>query len=173
MPPLLDYQNLGPPGPKTRATASDSCNCQVCLIARQNLDYAAYAASQSNPVGAPPVNPKSPPQKTLAVCSKCWGAVGKGIPHDCQKSSKVENITNIVKSTSEKSRSKVTSSSLKVIAEEQEVSTRGGVLNLKTGGNPLPVQIGAPTVKPREPKFSHENMKKLQAATNLSDKMLL
>ena len=173
MPPLLDYTTLVPPAPTTRATASDSCSCQICEIARKSLNYVAYKADHSNKLGAPPLNPKSPPQKTLAVCSKCWGEIGKGIPHNCQKSTKRENISNIVKSSSEKSRAKVASSTLKFIAEEQEVSTRGGVVNLQTGGKPLPVQLGTPEVEPRVPKFSHENLKSLQAANNMSDKTLL
>ena len=124
-------------------------------------------------MGAPRINPKSPPQKTLAVCNKCWGETGKGIYHNCKKATKRENITNIVKNTSRKSKAKVTSSTLKVIAEEQQVSTRGGVVNLQTGSKPLPVQIGTPKVKPKVPKFSHENLKRLQAANNLSDKTLV
>ena len=82
-------------------------------------------------------------------------------------------MANIVKNTSGKSRAKVTSVTLKTIAEEQEVSTRGGVVHLQTGAKPIPVQIGTPTVKPKVPKFSHESLKKLQAANNLSDKTLL
>ena len=172
-PPFLNYDNLAPPAPKTRATVSDSCNCQICSIARKTLDYSAFAALHSRKVGAPSTNPKSPPSKTLAVCSKCWGEIGKGKTHNCQKTTKRDNISNIVKNTSGKSRANVASRTLKTIAEEQDVSLRGGVVQLQSGSKTLPVQIGKPTVKPKEPKFSHENLKKLQAAHNLSDKAVL
>ena len=152
---------------------NDSCNCQICLIARKNLGYSDFAALHSNKMGAPTTNPKSPPAKILAVCDKCWGEIGKGLYHRCQKNTKRHNISQIVKTTSRRSRSNVASATLKCIAEEEEVSTRGGMLHLKTGSKPLPIQIGTPTVKPKEAKFSHENLKKLQAANNLSDKTLL
>ena len=148
----------------------ESCNCQICLIARKRFDNPAHAVLHSNKVGAPSTNPKSPPAKTLAVCSKCWGVIGKGKTHICKSTTKRENLSNIVRNTSGKSRAKVASAALRTIAEDQGVSIRGGTVNLKTGVNPLPVQIG---VKPKEPKFSHENLRKLQASNNLSDKTLL
>ena len=174
LPPLLSYQNLAPPAPKTRAAVSDSCECQICLIARMKWpDYQGYAALHSHPNHAPTQTPKSPQAKTLALCSKCWSEIGKGKSHTCQKNTKRENISNIVKNTSKKSRANVASATLKVIAEEQEVSSRGGVVHLQTGAKPLPVQIGTPKVQPRQPKFTHENLNKLQAANNLSDKTML
>ena len=173
LPPLLSYQNLVAPPPRTRTTMNESCHCQICLIARKRLDYPAHAELHSNKFGAPSTNPKSPPAKTLAVCSKCWGEIGKGKPHNCKPTTKRENLSNIVKNTSGKSRAKVASSALKTIAEDQGVSIRGGIVNLKTGVNPLPVQIGTSTVKPKDQKFSHENLRKLQASNNLSDKTLL
>ena len=173
LPPLLNYEHLAPPPVKTRTTSNESCKCTICLIAKQNLNYSAYADLHSNQVGAPPINPKSPPAKTLPVCSKCWGEIGKGIPHNCQKSTRRDNLSNIVRNTSGKSKAKVASSTLKSLAEEQGVSSRGGVIHLQTGSKPIPVQVGTPKVKPKDPKFSHENLKCLQTANNLSDKTML
>jgi hypothetical protein len=79
----------------------------------------------------------------------------------------------IVRNVSSKSRSTVTSNTLKTIADEQCVSTRGGTVKLQTGSKAIPVKIGTVKVKPKEPTFSHENLKRLQAANNLSDKSLL
>ena len=84
-----------------------------------------------------------------------------------------DNLTSIVRNTSRKSRTTVAANALKTIADEQGVSVRGGTVNLQTAFYPVPVQIGTPKVKPKEPTFSHENLKKLQLATNLSDKSLL
>ena len=166
LPPLLNYEHLAPPPVKTRTTSTEGCKCPISLIAKQNLNYSAYADLQSNKVGAPQA-------KTLPVCSKCWGEIGKGIPHNCQKSTKRDNLSNIVRNTSGKSKSKVASSTLKSLAEEQGVSSRGGVIQLETGSKPIPVQVGTPKVKPKDPKFSHENLKRLQTANNLSDKTML
>ena len=74
-------------------------------------------------------------------------------------------MSDIVRNVSCKSRSKVASDTLKTIADEQLASTRGGALKLQTGCKPITVQIGTDRAKPREPTFSHENLKRLQAAT--------
>lgn len=99
--------------------------------------------------------------------------IGKGKPHACVKTKKGNNLADIVRSRSEKSRSKVAASTLKSLAGDQGVSLRGGTIQLATGSNPLPVQIGTSKIRPKEAKFSHENLKKLQAAHNLSDNSLL
>ena len=77
-----------------------------------------------------------------------------------------------MRNTSTRSKSKITASGLKNIADEQGTSTRGGTLKLQTGSKPIPVVIGAPQIKPKQAKFSHENLKRLQTATNLSDKSM-
>ena len=127
----------------------------------------------NNKSGPPPKLPQSSPAKTLAMCNKCWAEIGKGKPHQCHKPNKRENLAGIVKNSSKKSRATVATSTLKTIAEESGVSTRGGVIELQSGSKLLPVQIGTPRVKPKVAKFSHENLKKIQTAHNLSDKMLL
>ena len=136
-------------------------------------EHRVFAAKHKNPIGAPSINPKSPPAKTLQVCSRCFAHTGQGKPHNCVKTKKSENLANIVKNTSGRSRAKVTSSTLKTIAADQGVSTRGGIVELLTGSKTIPVQLGTPKIKPKEAKFSHENLKKLQTANNLSDKTLL
>ena len=93
--------------------------------------------------------------------------------HTCQKSTRRENLPNIIRNVSRKSKSTITSNTLKSIASEESVTSRGGTLELQTGSKTIPVIIGTPQVKPKEPAFSHDNLKRLQAATNLSDKSLL
>ena len=137
------------------------------------FEYCDYVAQNSNPVGAPSTNPKSPTAKALTVCTRCFSEIGRGKPHPCVKTKKSENLAHIVKNTSGWSRAKVASSTLKTIATDQGVSTRGGIIELQTGSKPIPVQIGTPKVKPKAAKFSHENLKKLQTANNLSDQTLL
>ena len=104
---------------------------------------------------------------------QCFTEVGQGKVHQCNKNTKRENITQIVQSTSTKSRSKITAKNIKNLASAEGVSTRGGTLNLVTGGTNLPVKIGNLKVKPKQPHFSHENLKRLQLANNMSDRTLL
>ena len=137
------------------------------------MDYPAFVAKHSNQTGAPSKNPKSPPARTLAVCTRCFTEIGKGKPHTCLKTKKSGNLANIVRNSSGKSRAKVASSTLKSIAADQGISTRGGIVELQTGSKTFQVQLGESKVKPKAAKFSHESLKKLQAANNLSDKTLL
>lgn len=164
---------MAPPPLKTRGKEDDSCECFVCSIARMNLDYSAFVAKNATRSGPPPTSVKSPPAKTLNLCSKCWAHIGRGKTHQCQKSTKRENLVDIVRNTSDKSRSKVTAAALKTIAIDSGVSLKGGVVELGTGSKPIPVQIGTPKLKPKNCQFSIENLKKLQAANNMSDKTLL
>ena len=90
----------------------------------------------------------------------------------CQ-STKSTNLANIVKKTSGRSRAKIASSTLKTIALDQGVSTQGGLLQLQTGSRPIPVQLSAPKIKPKNAKFSHDDLKMMQTANNLSDQTLL
>ena len=136
-----------------------------------SLDYKSHAASHSHKVGHPAL-PGSSPAKVLQLCSKCFSKIGARKTHICQKTIRRENLSNIVKNVSCRSRATVTSNTLKSIAAEEDISTKGGTLNLTTRSKPLPVRIGTPKVQPKEPTFSHDNLKRLQADSNLSDKSL-
>ena len=82
-------------------------------------------------------------------------------------------MANIVRQTSEKSKAKVVSITLKNICEEQGISTKGGKVNLPTGSRPLPVQVGTSRDKQQSLKFSHNSLKRLQVQNNFSDRVLL
>ena len=87
-----------------------------------------------------------------------------------KKNQKQANLVEMVKSSSIKSKSKVTSEVLKNICSDSGVTLKGGEIKLSTGGKPLPVKIGTPQNKPKTPRFTHESMKRLQAAYNFSDR---
>ena len=154
------------------------CVCKICDIARlqpNDLAYAKFKQDHSNPVGTTTVSnskPFSPPARTLQVCSKCFAVIGKGKGHICSKINFQLNVSEIVKNKSAKSRGKVTSSILKTVAADQSVTLRGGQVNLPSGSNILHVKLGTPKVVPKPPRFSHENLKRIQAAHNLSDKAI-
>ena len=86
------------------------------------------------------------------------------------KKNRQENLAGLVKATSAKSKNKVTSDILKSICSESGVTLRGGELKLSTGGKPLEVKVGNPQNPPKRPRFSHESLKRLQAAYNFSDR---
>ena len=134
------------------------------------FDYRSHVKEISNPLGTPKIVAISPPGRCLPVCSKCFSIVSKGVSHVCEKNQKQANLVEMVKSSSIKSKSKVTSEVLKNICSDLGVTLKGGEVKLSTGGKPLPVKIGTPQNKPKTPRFTHESMKRLQAAYNFSDR---
>ena len=173
LPPTPPYASLKPPAPTTRSSGSTDtqCTCRICEVARmKNSDQQKHTAEQSNPMGYPKTKLVSPPARTIPVCSKCFSMIGKGVPHNCTKVQRQENLSTYVKSTSTKSKGKVTSNILKDICSETGVSKSGGVVSLATGGAPLPVQVGKSKQKAKDPRFTIESLKRLQAAHNFSDK---
>ena len=127
LPSTPRYEDLRAPGPDTRSSSNSKCGCQICLIARMTMaEHNSHAKKQSNPVGAPKICAISPPARCLPLCSKCYSIVSKGVSHICKKSTKQENLADIVKSTSAKSKSKVTSDVLRSICSQSGVTLRGG-----------------------------------------------
>ena len=103
------------------------------------LSYPAWHAAQSNQAGIPAKKLPTP----VSVCPKCLSPVGPGKSYHSTRSTRQENLENIVRENSERIRSKITGRALKQIAAERGVSSRGGTLGLRTGGpQELPVRIG-------------------------------
>ena len=135
-------------------------------------DYKKHAEAQSNPAGLPKSNPDTPPAKVLPLCSKCYCVVWKGASHNCTKVQKQANLVGFVKATSSKTKGKVTSTVLRSICTETGVTLRGGKLTLATGGAPIDLHIGNPRRQVKKPRFTLESLKRLQAATNVSDRTI-
>ena len=176
MPKLLNYQGHVSPPPSTRASSGQPCNCTVCSLARlSGSEYKEYLDTVTNPVGAPPKNPNSPPPTTLSLCTRCFSQIGKGKPHICDKDKKSDKIADLVKSVSDESQSKVASATLHDIAEKQGLhEKKGAIVKLKSGTKTLPVQIGKKKeVSGENSKFTHDDMKQIQTSQNLSDRNIL
>ena len=144
LPPTPPYASLKPPAPTTRSSGSTDtkCTCRICEVARmKNNDHQRHTAEQSNPMGYPKRKLVSPPTRTI--------------------------LATYVKSTSTKSKGKVTSNILKDICSETGVSKSGEVVSLATGGAPLPVQVEKSKQKAKVPRFTIESLKRLQATHNL------
>ena len=109
-------------------------------------------------------------------CLNCFTYVGKGIPHDCSRTTKRTNLECIVKASSYKTKGRVTSSCLKAVFAEAGVSTRGGTVPVPSGSScPLNVTIGTEAAgnDGQAQEFSGEDMIKLQTVLNFSDKPTL
>ena len=173
LPPKPDYNVLKPLPPQTRSSLAASCPCHICHIARmKNQDYLKYKAEHSNPVGAPEKHSESEessPQKIIQVCNKCFSSVGQGKKHICSSKSFCENVVEIVNNNTVRARDKVTCDLLKIKANEQGTSTRGGEVKIGSNSKTLPVKIGSDKVKPKPSKYSHEALIQIQTANNLSD----
>ena len=108
---------------------------------------------------------------TIKMCKRCFTELARGKRHNCTKSEMRENLAGIVKSRSKKSKEKVVASSLKSIFNDQGVDQRGGTVSLPTGGPPVQVTLARKLTK-KSPRWSHESLKRLQAAMNLSDRAI-
>ena len=139
---------------------------------KQQIHSEGVPKAQSNPVGAPKSKPESPPARLLPLCSKCFCVINKGVYHPCTKTQKQTNLAGFVKSNSGRTKGKITSNVLKSMCSEAGVSTGGGTISLKTGGRPITVKVGNPQKAPKIPKFTHESLKRLQAANNFSDRAI-
>ena len=171
LPPTADYKSLLPPPPNTRSGSDMKCKCKICDIARlDKYEYKKHCLDHSRVVGRPRFAPLLPKSKSLVLCSRCFAVKGKGFEHRCTKVSKQMNIVDITKSSSEKTKGKVASNILKDLCIESGVSLKGGKLSLSTGGKKLSVQLGNPGVSIPKPKFTHDSLKRLQAANNYSDR---
>ena len=163
------------PQPSTRSSADKPCGCTVCLIAGSRFDWQV-----SELLGhiREPDNPKpkcSSEPEILKQCVKCLSYIGRGRDHKCTRATKRSNLLGVVKSSSKKSKSRVLTSGLKSVFSDAGVSSRGGSLELGTGGKPITVRLGELKEKGfmKRPRWTHETLIKLQTNNNLSDKSLM
>ena len=126
----VDCASLTPPAPpsvKTRNTASEPCKCSLCEVGRlSGFSYTSFKEAVAEPVGRPRVNPPPPEAEALRLCSLCHGPWGRGQEHSCTRESRRENVEEVVRQSSRRSKEKVLTSQLKEVFQEQGVSTRGG-----------------------------------------------
>ena len=86
-----------------------------------------------------------------------------------------ENVLGFVNSRSVKSKGRLISSSLKAVFDEVGVSQRKGTIVLPTGGTPVNVTLGGSsdrTLTKKSPRWTHQNLKRLQSSMNISDKAI-
>ena len=131
-------------------------------------------AMQTNKVGRPSERVDSDSEsEAMLVCKSCLSEIAPGKEHKCQKTRKRENIVNLIRNSSEGSKSSVLVQSLREVAETQGETTRGGTIKLQSGSHTIPVQLGNKRTREKTPKFSHENLKNLGKRLNLSNTSLM
>lgn len=159
----------------TRSSGLDSCSCSCCQLAGA-FPYSAQSALLNKIfcVGSSDQVQEDEPTVSLQ-CRICFTYIGRGKAHRCTKTTKQNNLEDLVKSTSFKTKGKVTSSCLKSVFADMGVTSRGGSTCLPTGSKPLPVTVGTSRAKSRVKtgRFSAENLIRLQTVLNLSDKKIL
>ena len=85
---VYDYSTLKNLKPSTRT--SSSCDCTVCLIATSN------PFSPLCPSTVPPTSTTSH-RKTpspIKICPACLSHIGRGKPHNCSNSNRLDNLKN-------------------------------------------------------------------------------
>ena len=166
LPLKLPYSKLVAPGAATRSSACNPCSCSVCKIARTfPIQIQRAVLSSILSVGDDEEQPASPGVRVQ--CSKCLTYTGRGKAHKCNKTTRRSNLEELVKSSSSKTKGKVTSACLKAVFEEAGVTIKGGTTTLPTGCLPITVTVG-PQAKPK--KFSAANLIRLQTAYHFSDR---
>ena len=110
--------------------------------------------------------------KSFQCAANVSQKIEPGKSHNCTKSAFQSNLTGIVKKKSVNSKGKVSCAIIKSVANDQNVSLRGGNVNLLSGSKILPVLIGTKKVAPKPARFSHANLMRMQTAHNLSDTTL-
>ena len=81
-----------------------------------------------------------------------------------------DNLADLVKSRSKKSKAKITAKSLKSVFDDQTLPYTGGTATLSTGGTPVQVTMGAIDNLKKTRKSARWTHKDLQSLMNLSDR---
>ena len=161
---------MKPSAVNTRSRENEACGCTICIIGKMcGAEYVNYEKKQRENAGRPRLKEE---EICVAVtsCSYCHSQVGQGLPHDCTRTDMQDNLFDMIRCHSSKTQEQVTSKLLDTLFLEKGVSKQGGVAHLATKGTPKPVTVGKSRSKKSLPKFSIEDLTKLQVTRNLSDK---
>ena len=178
----VDYDSLVPPVghgivgyPVTRqqqVQAMQPCLCSVCSIGRMfGQPYFNYKNSVTEPPGRPRVSSPDKVPEPVTLCKLCLSSWGPGQQHVCTRKVKRNNMEELVRNTSRKSKERIVSSQLKEVFEDHGITTKGGTVSLITGGTGLLATLGLQIKKPC-PRFSNVSLTKLQIKMGSSDKKM-
>ena len=146
------------------------CVCSICKIGKlSGAEYLSYDKGQRQQADRPRLREEEACVPVTA-CSYCHTEVGQGRPHDCTRTDMQANLFGLIRSHSEKTQEQVTYKMLNAIFEEKGVSKQGGVALIATKGTPKSVTVGKSRAARPSPKFSIEDLTRLQVTRNFSDK---
>ena len=94
-----DYTKLTPPPVRTRSS-TDTCHCYLCTKGRDTL--VPFTLSKSNPKPAP-----------VKICTECKGEIAPGVYHVCTRAERNNNLIDMLRSASGRSRGQIVSETLK------------------------------------------------------------
>ena len=168
---VCDFEALTPPqywrqGVVTRANQDENCTCSLCQVWRLiGQDAIKYNLSIKPLPGRPRESPE--PSREI-VCTLCLSVLGKGKSHICTRKGKKNNVKDMIRSSSPRSKKQIVSSQVKEILVEEGVK-RGEETTLMTEGPSLTVSIGKQNPDRPQPTFSIRDMTRLQTSVNLTD----
>ena len=169
--PEITYGDLEKPREvNTRSTEDTPCRCTICKIGRMNgLDYKRYENEMRQKPGR--LRYQEPEVVgPVTICSYCHSEVGQGKRHDCTRTEMQDNIFGLLRQKSEKTQEQVTSKMLDAIFNDKGVSNVGGEVTLSTKGACKSVVVGKNRLEKPRPKFTLQDLTKLQVSRNFSDK---
>lgn len=119
--------------------------------------------------------------KDLAVkrCCICFSAFGPGLPHSCNSSSLVSNITECLFNSPSKVQSQVISTMIKHQLDEKlednSTASCSKLLLSQTNGQPLPVTVGKNAIvqSSKKLRLSTDDMLTIKSDCNLSDRTVI
>ena len=162
---------------------SSTCNCFICLVARDktrqpeikprksgvfndiSVHHGLYGASSSNKL--PSTRTDIDKKSFVKICPDCKQEVGRGISHSCTVASSSQNVVDLALDLPTKQQEQVISSLIATKAKEKEGHTRNVSLTLSTKGATTSVLVN-PTEKGNV-FFSNENLDNLQTSLGLSN----
>ena len=160
----INYEEMQQPIPVTRN--SPQCSCSFCLIGRKyGGEYLKYKAEIRANIG------KKSETESKRICDTCKSEVSPGLAHNCNKTTRRDNLFELVRESSAGTKERVMSRLIDDLCEEQNVSSTSGILELKTRG-PKCKTINIGKMKPKN-QFSTEDLIKLKTSFSLSDKRIL
>ena len=157
----------------TRLADSDKCQCTIFNISRLiGNEFQKHEKAQRN-------NPGRPAEKvheissSITQYSNCHSEIGCGRPHEGTRMARQDNLVDLVRNHSRKTQEHVASKLLDAIYEDKGVSKQGGSTLLATKGQTKLVTVGTCRTRKPNPKYTIEDLSKLQVARNLSDNDML
>ena len=147
----------------------------MCNIARLNgEEYKAFTKAHNNKVGRPGEGPpKSEPKGAKNMCLECLSEIAPGKPHWCVKTVKRDNLIDLVEKMSPQTKSNLLVHELKIHAEEQSKTSRGGQITLQSGSCQLPVTVGKARGEKMGVQFTHRDLIRLGSQLNSSNNELM